>query len=54
MVDQEIKKWGTDVKTKKLKNISGSLATENQKKEVPIHWEVKQTEYDSGPKMGID
>lgn len=53
-MDQEIGKSSADLETKKLKNTSSLLATEHQQKEVPIHWEVIQTEYDSGPKMGID
>jgi len=53
-MDQEIKKSSTNLETKIVKNTSSLLPTENQKKEVPIRWEVIETEYDSGPKMGID
>ena len=53
-MDESIKKWKLEKGSKTLSNISDLTGAEDKKKEVPILWEVKQTEYDSGPKMGID
>ena len=53
-MDQEIKILSTNSESKKLKNSSSSISIGNKKTEVPVVWEAIQTEYDSGPKMGID
>ena len=54
MMGQGIKISSTNLDTESLTNPSSFDPTQNQKKEVPIQWEVVQREYDSGPKMGID
>jgi len=47
-------KVGRGLGNQKLKNASSFLVPEDQKREVPIVWDIIQSEYDSGPKTGID
>ena len=53
-MNKKIERWKSQLDSRKANKISDFLAVEGQEKEGPIFWEIRQTEYDSGPKMGID
>lgn len=54
MDNEELSKSVPDLDGQKLKNTPSFLAAEDQKRETRIVWNVIPSEYDSGPKIGID
>lgn len=53
-MDRETKTSNLATVSKKLNDLSDFCATEGHSKGAPIQWESIETQYDSGPKMGID
>ncbi|MBI1822929.1 MAG: hypothetical protein HY200_03120 [Nitrospirae bacterium] len=53
-MDQIISELNSANLSKKSSNISDFLEAVQHEKTVSILWEPKDSEYDSGPKLGID